>query len=46
MPNQSFKADTPPDRVMGSLEFMGIPNWLAFAVIGFVFILLMRDVFF
>jgi len=31
---------------MGSLEFMGIPNWLAFAVIGFVFILLMRDVFF
>jgi hypothetical protein len=36
----------PPDRAMGSLEFMGIPNWLAFAVIGLVFILLMRDVFF
>ncbi len=31
---------------MGSLESMGIPNWLAFALIGFVFILLMRDAIF
>jgi len=31
---------------MGKPEFMGIPNWLAFAVIGFVFILLMRDAYF
>jgi len=31
---------------MGSLEFMGIPNWLAFAVIGAVFILLTWDAYF
>tara|TARA_Y100001968_G_scaffold133856_1_gene122099 strand:- start:726 stop:878 length:153 start_codon:yes stop_codon:yes gene_type:complete len=36
----------PPDGDMGSLEFMGIPNWLAFAVIGFVFILMVRGSFF
>ncbi|GIS92102.1 MAG: hypothetical protein CM1200mP21_03970 [Candidatus Poseidoniales archaeon] len=36
---------TPPDRVMGNLRFMGIPNWLAFAVIGLVFILMMKNAY-
>ena len=36
----------PPVRVMGNLRFMGIPNWLAFAVIGLVFILMMKNAYF
>ena len=42
-PNRSRLA--PPDRVMGNLRFMGIPNWLAFAVIGLVFILMMKNAY-
>jgi len=30
---------------MGNLRFMGIPNWLAFAAIGLVFILMMKNAF-
>jgi len=32
--------------VAGKLEFLGIPDWLAFAVIGLVFILMMKDAYF
>jgi len=30
----------------GKLEFLGIPDWLAYAVTGLVFILLMKDAYF
>ena len=36
----------PPSRIVaGKLEFLGIPDWLAFAVIGRVFILMMKNAY-
>ena len=36
----------PRDRGMGKLEFLGIPNWLAFAAIGFIFLVLTSRAYF
>lgn len=36
----------PRDRAMGKLEFLGIPNWLAFAAIGFIFLVMTYRAYF
>ena len=36
----------PRDRGMGKLEFLGIPNWLAFAAIGFIFLVMTYRAYF
>jgi len=46
MGDSNYSKLAPRDRVMGKLEFLGIPNWLAFAAIGFIFLVMTYRAYF